>query len=92
MRLSEKDLVQLGKFPKDGDDGGKGSIPNIVEATFGTGLRSGDGLTFHLFGERHPLDLTRHYYEVTGFPRLPARWALGPWVWRHVEDQGQVLD
>jgi alpha-D-xyloside xylohydrolase len=63
---------------------------SLVEATFGTGLRSGDGLTFHLFGEDQPLDLTRHYYDVTGYPRLPARWALGPWVWRHVEDQGQA--
>ena len=61
-----------------------------VEATFGTGLSSGQGLTFHLFGEQRPLDLTRHYYEVTGFPRLPARWALGPWVWRHVQDQAHA--
>ncbi len=63
---------------------------DLVEATFGTGTRSRDGLVFHLFGEAHPLDLTRHYYEVTGFPRLPARWALGPWVWRHVEDTAQA--
>ena len=64
---------------------------DLVEATFGTGLRSTDGLTFHLFGEAHPLDVTRHYYEVTGFPRLPAPWALGPWVWRHVADQAHGL-
>jgi alpha-D-xyloside xylohydrolase len=60
---------------------------DLVEATFGTGLASPNGLTFHLFAEPRPLDLTRHYYEVTGFPRLPAPWALGPWVWRHVADE-----
>lgn len=64
---------------------------DLVEATFGTGTASGQGLTFHLFGEGHPLDVTRHYYDVTGYPRLPARWALGPWVWRdEVTDQAQA--
>jgi alpha-D-xyloside xylohydrolase len=63
-----------------------------VEATFGTGPASADGLDVYLFGEEHPLDLTRHYYELTGFPGLPARWALGPWVWRDEnEDQAQVV-
>jgi alpha-D-xyloside xylohydrolase len=56
---------------------------DLVEATFGTGMHSEDGLVFHLFGEESPLDVTRHYYDVTGYPRLPARWALGPWVWRN---------
>jgi len=64
---------------------------DLVEVTFGTGLGSGGGLAFHLFGEASPLDITRHYYEVTGFPRLPARWALGPWVWRHVTDQASAV-
>ncbi len=63
---------------------------SIVDVIFGTGLSSGQGLSFHLFGEQHPLDVTRHYYEVTGFPRLPARWALGPWVWRHVPDEAHA--
>ncbi len=68
------------------------AAPDVVEATFGTGLRSGDGLVFHLFSAAHPLDVTRHYYEVTGYPRLPARWALGPWVWRDEnEDQAEVM-
>jgi alpha-D-xyloside xylohydrolase len=62
-----------------------------IEATFGTGLATSKGLSFHLFGEQHALDVTRHYYEVTGFPRLPARWALGPWVWRHVASQSEAL-
>lgn len=65
---------------------------DLVEATFGTGLGSTKGLTFHLFGSERPLDLTRHYYEVTGYPVLPARWALGPWVWRDEnKDQAEVL-
>lgn len=68
------------------------AAPDVVEATFGTGLRSGDGLVFHLFSSGHPLDVTRHYYEVTGYPRLPARWALGPWLWRDEnDDQAQVM-
>jgi alpha-D-xyloside xylohydrolase len=63
----------------------------IVEATFGTGLGSGEGLTFHLFGAARPLDVTKLYYEVTGYPKLPARWALGPWIWRDEnKDQAEV--
>jgi len=65
--------------------------PELVEATFGTGPASDEGVAFHLFGAEHPLDLTRPYYEVTGYPKLPARWALGPWVWRDEnESQAQV--
>ena len=33
----------------------------------------------------------KRYYDVTGYPRLPARWALGPWIWRDENrDQAQV--
>jgi alpha-D-xyloside xylohydrolase len=47
--------------------------------------------TFYLFASEHPLDLNRHYYQITGWPRLPASWALGPWIWRDEhEDQAQV--
>lgn len=64
--------------------------PERVEATFGTGLGSAQGLRFHLFGADHPLDVTRRYYDVTGNPRVPARWALGPLVWRDENiDQAQ---
>ena len=50
------------------------------------------GLSFYLFSETDPLDLTRHYYDVTGWPSLPAPWALGPWIWRDEnEDQDQVI-
>jgi alpha-D-xyloside xylohydrolase len=64
---------------------------DLVEVTFGTGAKSSDGLTFHLFAAAQPLDITKLYYDVTGYPRLPARWALGPWVWRDdVKDQAQA--
>lgn len=62
-----------------------------AEITFGTGAASGEGLSFHLLAAEHPLDVTRRYYDATGYPRLPARWALGPWVWRDEnDDQAQV--
>lgn len=63
----------------------------VVEATFGTGAASSQGIVFHLFAADHPLDITRHYYDVTGYPRLPSRWAYGPWIWRDEnDDQAQV--
>lgn len=58
------------------------SLDDRVEVTVGTGTASGSGLRFHLYAAEHPLDVTRLYYETTGEPRLPARWALGPWIWR----------
>ncbi len=65
--------------------------PDRVDAVFGTGLATSKGLTFHLFAAAHPLDVTKHYYELTGYPMLPARWALGPWIWRDENvDQAQV--
>jgi alpha-D-xyloside xylohydrolase len=67
--------------------------PDLVEAAFGTAPASADGLTFHLFGAAHPLDIARLYYDVTGNPRLPARWALGPWIWRDEnKDQAEFLN
>jgi len=62
-----------------------------LSATFALGAASTEGLDFHLFAAAHPLDITRHYYDVTGYPVLPARWALGPLVWRDEnESQAQV--
>jgi len=62
-----------------------------IDIIFGTGVASDEGLQFHVFTEPHPLDLTRHYYELTGFPKLPAPWALGPWIWRDEnDDEAQV--
>lgn len=67
------------------------TAPGRVEMIFGTGSASEAGLSFYLFGARHPLDLLAHYFALTGFPALPARWALGPWVWRDEnDDQAQV--
>jgi alpha-D-xyloside xylohydrolase len=68
------------------------SQPDRIAALVGTGPDSRQGLSFHLFSAAHPLDVTKKYYEVTGFPGLPARWALGPWLWRddHVT-QAQIL-
>ena len=63
-----------------------------ITAFFGTGPDSGKGLTFHLFAASHPLDITQKYYAVTGAPGLPARWALGPWLWRDDNvTQAQIL-
>jgi alpha-D-xyloside xylohydrolase len=63
-----------------------------VQVTYGTGMDSAQGFRFHLFAADHPLDITRLYYDTTGDPLLPARWALGPWVWRDEnEDEAQVL-
>ena len=57
--------------------------PERVEISVGTGPASAGGLDFHWLAAAHPLDITRQYYEVTGTPRLPAPWALGPWIWRN---------
>ena len=62
-----------------------------VEAVFGTADTSAEGLDVHLLTAAHPLDVTKRYYEITGNPRLPGPWALGPWVWRDEnDDQAQV--
>ncbi len=65
---------------------------DLIEVTVGTGEATRDGLSFYLIAEAHPLDVTKHYYDLTGAFRLPAPWALGPWVWRDEGvDQGKVL-
>ena len=60
-----------------------------VKITFGQGAAWQEGLDFHLFAAAHPLDITKHYYEVTGYPGKVAPWALGPLIWRDEVD-GQV--
>lgn len=66
--------------------------PDRIDTLVGTGQDSGRGLQFHLFAARHPLDVTKKYYDVTGAPGLPARWALGPWLWRDdAVSQAQIL-
>ncbi len=63
-----------------------------INAVFATTTESAQGLKFHLIAADHPLDVTRHYYDLTGYPVNPARWALGPWIWRDEnEDQAQVV-
>ncbi|MCB9538696.1 MAG: glycoside hydrolase family 31 protein [Myxococcales bacterium] len=65
--------------------------PTRVDFQVGTGPASSDGLRFHLFAAAHPLDVLKPYFEVTGFPKLPATWALGPWLWRDENrDQAEV--
>jgi len=65
---------------------------DLLEIMVGSGKHSTDGLLFYLFSEDHPLDITKHYYELTGFPKLPASWALGPWIWRDEGvDQDKVI-
>ncbi len=64
-----------------------------IDATFGTGEASGDGLLVHLFSAAAPLDVVAHYYDVAGYPGLPAPWAYGPLLWRNgTASQAQVID
>ncbi len=66
---------------------------DLVQVTYGLGPHGDAGLRFHLFAAEHPLDVTAHYWAVTGAPALPAPWALGPWLWRNENtDAAQVLD
>ncbi len=66
--------------------------PTLIQITYGTAESSQDGLRFHLLAADHPLDVTKLYYDITGYPLLPAPWALGPWMWRDEnKDQAQVL-
>jgi alpha-D-xyloside xylohydrolase len=59
-----------------------------VTATYGT-----DALAFHLFTAAAPLDVLGRYFDVTGYPGLPAPWALGPLIWRDENaSQAQVID
>lgn len=65
--------------------------PDALTITVGTGEASVGGLAFDLYAADHPLDVTARYWASTGGHRLPARWALGPLVWRDEnDDQAQV--
>ncbi len=67
------------------------SRDDIVSSVWGTGVFSKEGIKFYLFAEDKPLDLIKHYYEITSYPQLPARWATGPLLWRDEnKDQAQV--
>ncbi len=65
----------------------------VIDAMFGTAEASADGLTVHLFSAEQPLDVQKQYFELTGYPRPPADWATGPWIWRNENrDQAEVED
>jgi alpha-D-xyloside xylohydrolase len=64
-----------------------------IDVAFGTGDASDQGLALHLFTADAALDVLRPYYEVAGYPGLPAQWAYGPLLWRdETESQAQMLD
>lgn len=68
---------------------------NAVEATFGTGEASDEGLRVHLLvaKEGRPLDILRRYHDLAGDAVLPAEWAYGPWIWRNEsKNQAEVED
>ncbi|MBP7382382.1 glycoside hydrolase family 31 protein [Myxococcota bacterium] len=65
--------------------------PERVDVVFGTGDGSGEGFQFYLYAADRPLDITRHYYRDTAQALLPARWGLGPIVWKdEVGGQAEV--
>lgn len=52
-------------------------------------------LTWHLFSGR-PLDIIRQFTEWTGKPKLPPKWAFGPWMssnnWDSQQEVGRQLE
>lgn len=65
----------------------------LIDVTYGTGHDSAAGLDVHLFSADHPLDLLAQYFELTGYPGLPAEWTYGPLLWRDdTTGQAQILD
>jgi alpha-D-xyloside xylohydrolase len=65
----------------------------LIDVTFGTAEDSARGLELHLFSAETALDIYKPYYEVAGYPGLPALWAYGPLLWRNENaNQAQVLD
>ncbi len=65
------------------------SNPELVDVIVGTGEASSLGLELYLFAAPSGLDVTRHYYNVTGYPRLPPQWVYGPLIWRD-ENRDQI--
>lgn len=69
------------------------TTPDVVDSLWGTAEASSEGLVAHLFAADRALDIPLQYYRVTGFPRPPAPWATGPWIWRNESrDQAEVED
>jgi alpha-D-xyloside xylohydrolase len=65
----------------------------LIDVTYGTAEDSARGLELHLFSADAAIDIYKPYYEVAGYPGLPAVWAYGPLLWRNENaSQAQVLD
>ncbi|MFM2245075.1 MAG: hypothetical protein RL071_1149 [Pseudomonadota bacterium] len=66
--------------------------PERVQVEVGVGPAADEGLRLHLLAAAEALDVTAAYTALTGRPRLPAPWALGPLLWRDENiDQTEVL-
>ncbi len=67
--------------------------PDLVETTWAVaGADRPDAWKMYLLGASEPIDVTRLYYDVTGYPRVPAPWGFGPVFWRNEsKDQDEVL-
>ncbi len=67
--------------------------PDGVEITYAVSNTKGaaDAWKMHLFAAKEALDVTKLYYDVTGYPRVPAPWGFGPVMWRNESrDQAEV--
>lgn len=50
-------------------------------------------LNFYIFIDKRPIDILRHYVEITGKPALPPKWAFAPMFWRNEnKDQNEVIE
>ncbi|MFT3698102.1 MAG: glycoside hydrolase family 31 protein [Kofleriaceae bacterium] len=59
-----------------------------IDVVYGT-----TDLKLHLFSAAVPMDVLAEYFQVTGYPGIPAPWAYGPLLWRNGNaDQAQVID
>lgn len=69
------------------------AVADRMDAWVGTGTFSASGITFYAFAAKTPLDVPMHYYAVTGFASVPARWGLGPLIWRdEIDGQAAVIE
>ena len=67
--------------------------PTRIDIAFGTGDASPNGLIAHLLSAPAPIDILKQYFDLTGYPGVPAPWAYGPLLWRDENtNQAQVLD
>lgn len=65
--------------------------PARIDIAFGTGPGSADGFIFHLYAADYPMDILDRYYADSAQALLPARWGLGPLVWKdEVTGQAEV--